>query len=212
LSPPDIHDLPSDIAGILCIRAGVENRDAISFAVDQLFSIPKRKTRKEKAQISTTESKETERIESLLNELSLLQNPTERQLHDLIVRAIKASGISTYAYSETELGVDIAIWSDDFPPSLGNPFLIEIKHSINNQRQLNRITEEIVCDLHASKSRWLLVLFYKANASLLNRLSAMHPNVLFMDIKEFLERLQSDSFEFIVSDLRNRAVHGLGGH
>lgn len=207
---PSSQDLPSDLMGALYLNSDANNREAIALAIDTLISAPKRKSQSE---VPLPERLKSQPIGNtafdLLNRLRALgNNATERQLSDLIIEALKASGVSVYAQSgPTEIGADIAIWADDLHPTFGNPFLIEIKKSINRSKQVEKLSYQFLKYLHKGKSNWILALYLNGNRNMINDLIYQHPGILVTSISELFQRLSKESFATIVKSLRNQKTH-----
>lgn len=215
LASPELGSIPSDITGLLCVRANPENREAISFALDQLIAAPKQTKQKSSQPIEVSKpiGQLAEHLENKLK--SLGDRAKERDVEEIVLSALQASGISVVASSaKRESGADIAIWADELEPWVGNPFLIEIKKHLGNKAQLNKVLQQVSTYLQKSNSRWALVLYLKASPLVVDSLAftqhAHVSHIIFLGIHELLNRLKTTGFGEVVRNLRNRQVHGEG--
>lgn len=225
LIPPELKSIPADIMGMLYLRANVENSDAINFALDQALAVSK--PAKHKYSRLVLKSQPIGRLaDKLIEKLeSLGDQANERDIEQIVVSAIEASGISVVVSSKQhEIGADLAIWADELDPWVGNPFLIEIKRQITSPEHMRELLNRISIYLQESNSRSALVLYVKGLTYAQYDLYGPRPylkgheydfdsknralsSVLFMEVRQLLEKLRDNSFGEIIRDLRNRGVH-----
>jgi nucleoside 2-deoxyribosyltransferase len=212
LVPPELKSLPIDLAGMLHIRADAENHEAIDFALDQLLRVVRPAKRKATHFLSKSLP-----IGQLADELiakieSLGERATEKDITNIIVSALHASHVAVveFARSRDIISADISIWDDELDPWVGNPFLIEIKVRFTSQAQVIASLNEVSTYLEKSNAYWALVLYVKGPPSAPDLPEVSASTVFFLEVREFLERLRTNSFGEIIRDLRNRRVHGRG--
>src|SRR4051812_11864347 len=125
---PGGEQIPLTLSGMTYLRTDPGNRDAVEFALDQLLSAPGIKP-----DMVLEGGKKTHPIGELADRLVLQithpdnEHPLESDLIDIIAQAIRESGVSAIA-TENQMGdrrPDLAVWSDDLEPWIGNPLVIE---------------------------------------------------------------------------------------
>lgn len=132
---------------------------------------------------------------------------TEAQLHTIIASAIRASGVATVSEArEADRSVDLAVWSDDLSPWLGNPIAVEFRLNIRNGTDASRAIEQLAQAMTRSNIQWGLLIYWTAAFDLTHILCI--PNVLVISAEQFLKGLQDASFADLVRQLRNQRVHG----
>jgi hypothetical protein len=75
------------------------------------------------------------------------------------------------------------------------------------ERDAENVANNIMRAMIGARVRWGLILYLKATPDAI-RILSRHP-LLAISIEDFLEGLRNLSFGRIVTDLRNRAVHGV---
>jgi hypothetical protein len=208
LAPPKFEYLPFDMSHFVVIRATPDNVEAIDFALSQALAAPS--NRKRRPLKGVEKSKPIGSVsDKLLRELENMgQNVTEHELLNLVATALNASGISVLKESRSQdPGFDFAIWSDELGPWVGNPFLIEIKRSLNGPQDLQRLRNRFA---HRGElvPGWLMVLYWEASPRFLDSRN-MSP-ILPLQIRRLISELKTKSFRDIVLELRNEMVHVAG--
>ena len=202
---PEKTVFPSTLTEFLFIRSGLENLEAVSFALDQVLAAqPPTKRRPKRPKDSSKAI--GDRVDQLL--IRLDSYATETELEMIIGDALQLAGVSTVAQSQQgDKRLDFAVWLDDLQSSIGNPLIIEVKRGIQTERQARELSEQFTAYMSKGTFRTALVLYDKGIASKrLNDISG-NPIVLFLDIRDFLTQLRYKSFSSIVRELRNRVVH-----
>lgn len=212
LSERDPSDLPQVFRDVVLLRVGVDNREAIGFAVDQAVAAVRMGRPRKPAFTSSPE--ETEAIGEIASELvahlDRVRMPDDQELEGAVVRALKASGVSTIVRpsDESTARVDMAIWSDELAPWVGAPLLIEVRSRIPDIERLRALGGQVASYLGESGAQWALVIYGDAPEAVRGELLRPRVPVLFMDVRTFLAGLRVRSFADIVRTLRNEAVHG----
>jgi hypothetical protein len=203
-APPNSAHLPSTLRRFLTVRANLSNREAIEFALDQVLAAP------EATPTSIARHKETRPLgttaESYLQgSFELMTTLRPAQLEDLVATALRETGVDVVAKAQDRAyGADLALWSDAWQQSVGNPLLVEIKTRLPSQGAAADAAQNLAKHVAASGSRWGLLLFGEGPA----QLKSLPPTVLALPIETLFRRLQNETFDDIVRDLRNRRVHG----
>ncbi|MGZ8329086.1 MAG: restriction endonuclease [Allosphingosinicella sp.] len=203
-APPNSAHLPSTLRRFLTVRANLSNREAIEFAIDQLLAAP------EATSSAGTPHKETRPLGT--NAVSYLQGSfalktpiRAAELEQLVADALREAGVDVVVTAQDrDYGVDLALWSDAWQQSVGNPLMVEIKARLPTQRAVADAAQMLAKHVAASGNRWGLLLFGEGPKDL----RSLPPTVLALPIDALFTRLQHESFEDIVRDLRNRRVHG----
>lgn len=208
ISPPTLASLPTDLMSMLNIRANPDNREALSFAIDQIVAAPVRKPSKTiKPSKAGKPIKKDARL--LIKKFdSLGENIREREIIQILLAAIQLSGISIYAESNArEMRADIALWADDLAPAFKNPFLIEIKIDLTTRYQVERTIEQVKKYLDSNSTNGILLLYINGNPQEIARLVNVYPGILAMSVRQFLEQLERKSFSEIILYLRHQKLH-----
>lgn len=210
IAPPRSGDyLPSDLNGMITLRTSLTNREAISFALDQLVAAPERRIRQE-----VVPPKQPHLYLKAANYLELgrqaVAHRRGRELEQLLADAIREAGVETLATEPAgRRGVDMAVWADGLQRTVGNPLLIEVKLSAARSSVLRDTAAAFSKELGAAGVRWgLLILGEAPSDRPLD--AALPPNVLAITVEDLLQRMRAASLSDIVNELRNRRVHGVG--
>jgi hypothetical protein len=209
-APPPIKIFPPDLQRFLVVRAGLKNRGAISFAVDQVLAAPPATAR-------YRELKPSERrylgpqADRFLHEIRWAIEKQDWQLVELTTReALKLSGvdvISQVAISNRD--VDLAIWSDALQPTMGNPLLVEVKGRLLDVDTARKAAQQLSILTTAAGTEWGLLLYGDTSIIEDGLRFATPPNVLVLSLTSLFEQMKTRPFAEIVKDLRNRRVHGV---
>jgi hypothetical protein len=204
-APPNSGHLPSTLRRFLTVRANLSNREAIEFAIDQLLAAPD-PTSSPSPPRKRTQPLGVTAENYLKGSFGLTGSVQSAELEQLVANALRDTGVDVVATSEDrEYGADLALWSDALQKSVGNPLLVEIKAHLPTQRAAADAAQQLAKHVAASGSRWGLLLFAEGPTDL----RALPPTVLALPIGALFRRLQHESFDDVVRDLRNRRVHGV---
>lgn len=206
-APPKGDSVPSDLQGYLIVRTSLHNREAIEFALGQVLSAPNRST-PQKSKLAPSARPLGEEANVLLSKYSeIVANEDGRRLEELVAEAIKSSGVDVVAQSSREdRGVDLAVWSDAFQSSIGNPLLVEIKARLRSRADFRRASHHLASIAFDSGSTWGLLL-YGDGPTNVDLTGMSPPTVMVVSIREMLQSLRTATFVEIVHDLRHRRVH-----
>lgn len=205
IGPPKSEAVPSHIKPLLYLRTGLHNREAIAFALDQLLAAPEpmRRLHVEEPRAGALGGQ----VDGLLQQLQQVTAAKDPiGLERLCAEVIRRSGAEVVT---EKLGVsrraDMAIWSDELQPWLGNPLLIEIKMGIHNARGAEDAAKALSAAITDAGAVWGLLLLGDYEPASLSRLP---PTILACSIEDLINQMRTRSFSDVVRDLRNRKVHG----
>lgn len=205
IAPTGGKFIPTDLRGLLTLRASLSNQDAIEFALDQLLAAPPPVAEKPAHPRPLRGLGASADVYLRRLEQAVVAGHGE-ELERLVEAALRESGVETISSREGgDRGVDLAVWSDALQPFVGNPLLIEVKSRLGSYESRSAAVR-FGHQLASSGSRWGLLLYGGPHVSLPR--SVVPPNVLAMPLTELLERMRHSSFAEVVKDLRNRRVHG----
>ena len=125
-APPDSAHVPSTLRRFLTFRANLSNREAIEFALDQILAAPEptslpSRPAKEKAPLGASADR------YLQGSVPMFASVNPLELKSLVANALREAGVDVLARSQAQdRGADLAIWSDELQPFVGNPLLVEI--------------------------------------------------------------------------------------
>ncbi len=210
LVPAHFKRPSEDLLGGTNLIADPTDRQAIGFVLDQVMAVRDFKSGRPKETLKVSKplgdaaDRYLSRIESLGAEIS------EIAILDSVRSAIEESGISVTSEARFDTArVDLAIWSDELTPWVGNPFLIEIKRNLQSGSDLLRVFEQVNSYLEKGNARWALVLYTQGTPRLSEVPELALSTVLFLSLREFFESLKTLSFGQIVRELRNERAHGV---
>lgn len=200
---PNLKEIPSDITGRLYLRSEPNNRVAIAFALDQLLASQEQETSRPikhyeqghpLGDLVDTYSRRLQEKGSSLR---------EGELEEIVAEILKASGVSILTQStDRDLGVDFAVWSDDLQPTVGNPFLVEVKSGVRTSKDLEKATHQVEKYRVKSSTKWALLVLSSAVASI-----PVVGGVLVLTLAELLGRLRTHTFAEVIRELRNKRLH-----
>jgi hypothetical protein len=160
ITPRKLSMTPIDLQRCLVIRTSPSNREAISFALDQLLAAPAPKQRLTSSTRSVVQSL-GERATDLLGEVRHAMASKEgHKLEELVARAIRESGVDVIsAAPDIRERADLAIWSDVLQPFVGNPLLIEIKTQVLRSADAHQAAQQLSAAISSSGAVWGLLLY-----------------------------------------------------
>jgi hypothetical protein len=207
--PPKSSLVPSDLHGILQVRSGLRNPEAIGFALDQLAAAPPSKQKAPDPTRRVPRALGSKADEYLGEVWAALHAREGRRLEHIAAEAIRESGVEVVSEQQAmDKGVDLAIWSDALQPLIGNPVLVEIKSYIQSPDEARRGLSQLSSALSASGTMWGLLLYGETPITEERLSSLAPPNVLVLSLETLFSRMREQPFADVVRDLRNRRVHG----
>jgi hypothetical protein len=207
----------SAATGIPYLRAKPDNFASLEFGLAQFLAAPHHGDAGPKPA-----SKETRPLghdaDALLARLHADQEQPGSQhgevlLQDLVVQALRASGISTVSVGQQQgnANIDIAVWSNDLEPWVRNPLLIEVKKSLPGKGELDTLVKRFANALRPGSVDWALVIYRDAAPNVEDRLRRLHPHILLLSAEDFLASLRDTAFGDLIRKLvRNEGVRGRG--
>jgi hypothetical protein len=141
------------------VRGSLRNRKAISFALDQVLASPPPPVR-------SSESKQAEKAvlgvhaDRLLRELRpAMETQDWRRIESLAAEALRLGGIDEISEgTASNQRVDLAVWSDALQPIMGNPLLVEVKGSLQDEDQASKAARQLSAATAAAGTGWGLLL------------------------------------------------------
>lgn len=197
--------LPSDLAGLLTIRARPDDLDAIDFALDRAEGRDSTSVQSSPATGHALGARTDQLLDQVTDILKLDPAQMERTAIRVLIQAVEESGAVAVQSPESDFGFDLGVWSDDLDAIAANPLLIEIKRSFGTEA-----VQQAWAGLHATVSAQVaLVVFLDPLSADSKGLGTARFPVLAISLPELLRRMRTASFAEVVRDLRNRSVHGL---
>jgi len=204
MAPKGVN-LPFDMQGLQYIRADAQNREALTFALDQALA-PKRSSTQRKVDIEKTKPL-GKNIDPLLARLHTVPLPREAELVQIVAKALEQSGALTVVeHGPQDRGFDLGVWADELEPWVGNPLLIEVKTRLPAN---DSIVDHLMARVHSDPTRWALLLYTEGVPAPFQRNFGGFPHLLVLSIEELLTQLEHRSFGEIIRSLRNKLVHGV---
>ena len=199
--------IPVAASGLTYLKADADNQRAIEFGLDQLLSAPKARaaprpsTDRETHPIGAT----ADRLLEMLRSAREAGPVRESQIIDIIYMAIRESGVSTLSKGSSGEGrriADIAVWSSDFEPWIGNPLVIEVKRALNGRNELEKAIKQVSAMLDETRSPYGLLLYVAAKPIVLYGAS-YDPRVVVMSVEDFLGGLRDAGLGDLLWRTRN---------
>ena len=137
----------------------------------------------------------------------------EAQVIDIIFLAIKESGVTTLSRESSRDGgpdggrdADIAVWSSDFEPWIGNPLVIEVKKALSGRNDLENAIKQVSAMLDETRSPYGLLLYLAAKPIVLYGAS-YDPRVVVMSVEDFIGGLRDVGLGDLLWRTRNDIAH-----
>ena len=187
--------IPATMSSLITVRATSRNMTALVETLDALRSKAPSRSLAERPQPSGQAIGDY--AYELLREVDEL--PDERQAIDIVVRALRRSGVIAVTVQSSDLGGDIGAWSDDLDAIGGNPMVIEVKRRVTTDTysQVSRY-------LRFANTRLALIIY-------LNDVPVGRPRVtapvFAISLRTLLSKMVAQSFAEVVTDLRNVYAH-----
>ena len=127
INSPNSRPLPVPLNGLPTLRIDVENSEAIAFALEQVLRAPS--PRPVRSRRPKSKGLGTRADQLLLDLEHALRAQDFLAVNAVVASALSESGADTVVTSERvhKVEVDLAIWSDEIDPVVGNPLIIEVK-------------------------------------------------------------------------------------
>jgi hypothetical protein len=205
-------DLP--LSGILSLRTLPDNREAVEFGLDQILKAPEPRRHPRRKGIRKTKPLGP-LADQLLDRIRASNEPLgEQDLEQILREVIQGSGIDSAYYASERMvtplaGADMAIWSDDFEPWVGNPLLIEMKSHPRSPSELQSALGELTKVLDNTHSEWGLLIYQGADFEP-SKETFGDPRVFVLTIESLIESLRDSSLGDFLHRMRNLRVHGRG--
>ena len=206
--------IPIAASGLTYLKADPDNEMAIEFGLDQLLATPKKRTAphpygdRETHPIGASADRLLEMLERSREDGAV----REAEIIDIIYLAIKESGVSSLAKESRGEGrgiLDIAVWSSDFEPLIGNPLVIEVKKDVAGRKYLEGAIQQISAYLDENRSRYGLLLYLAAKPVVLYGAS-YDSRVVVMSVEEFISGLRDAGLADLLLRVRNDIAHVRG--
>jgi hypothetical protein len=205
---PNSNSIPLDLQSLLVIRAALDNRDAIYFALEQLVTALDRPKSSYESEAINSTTPLCERADEFSNKLNSLGNSEPRELEVLVYDLLLACGLTinkNIRHDNSE--IDFAIWSDALATYVGNPLVVELKSSIVDRRTIESAYSQLTRYLNVTNAGWGILL-YKTGPKHVENFKPYVANIIPIQLEWLISELRTTSFENIIRDLRNNRVHG----
>jgi|GEM_PF-4566967 len=190
----DEADVPSDLQGLPTIKFAPEASGSLRFAL------------RHASQQDVPLDRPKESSEAPRREIRRAQRRHE-DLALWLAEVFRQEG-ATVVEGQEGLGSDFALWLPDLEPSVGNPFLVEVKHSIETERAFESAAGQVRHYLNATGGRWGMLVYRVGPPGI--EIDPAHgwPMVLALRADELEAMLESATFAEVVHRLRNERAHG----
>jgi hypothetical protein len=195
------------------VKTQLDDADAIAFHLRQ-FLRNLRKRRQRLAKVSSHQVKIADLVppwvDSLMSRVaSLNESQLERQISEALSQAGFTTSIeTTFEADERVYRPDIVAWFGAAPPSFGNPWIIEVKQSLDRQKSAAAI-EQVKSYLRASNLRTAVVVAGSGAPDVAFE-SVENGYVFVISAERFLKELSQGSLFDTLVRRRNLATHSGG--
>jgi hypothetical protein len=190
----DETDVPSNLRSLPVVKFAPEAPETLRFALHHAGR-----------QESRTEESTTANIEPPRREIH-----RARHSHDdlalWLAEVFRQEG-ATVVEGQGGIGSDFALWLPDLEPSVGNPFVVEVKHSLETERSQEAAVDQMRRYLSATGGSWGMLVYRLGPPS--QGIDRRWPTILVLRADELEEMLQDTSFAEAVHHLRNERAHGV---
>ncbi|CAN7680752.1 hypothetical protein LJR235_005378 [Pararhizobium sp. LjRoot235] len=210
IAPPKSF-VPPQIQGLITLRIALSNREALSFTLEQLLAAPA-PTQKSLPTPVHNKSGLGQRASTYLSQINQRIADSEfASVERIVADALRESGLEAVSESKhNDRRFDIAVWSDELQPFVGNPLLIEVRGQWRDADREKSMLRSFQMQTLKAGARWGL-LIHGGDKEIPQRvLASVAPTILTISIEALFSNLSTRSFARIVSDLRNDRVHGGG--
>lgn len=139
---PSAGSIPSDLRGVVTVRTTLGRLSAVAFALDQMLAAPPHQP--QEALSRSARPKDYQLLYQLKQNALERGWETARQLEEHISSVLKSAGAEVVVQSKkSDRSVDLAVWSDQWETSVGNPLLVEVKSHVNNRRQAENAVSQL---------------------------------------------------------------------
>ncbi len=146
--------------------------------------------------------------DEFLNRLEALgKTPREQDLVQILTDAFRTLGI-VVVEGTPAARFDLGIWDPELAAIVGNPFVIEVKRTLERRDQIIRAVDQVSHYLAATGGRWALLAYGGGDAALIDE-SVRSTQVLATSIHDLLMSLRAVPFAELVQRLRAARVHGV---
>jgi hypothetical protein len=191
----------------LVVQADLDNFDAIGYSLSQIAGRTRSRSPSQSA-VALDHPLGPSGRQLLARAERIVEGGTEgnavdieREVVELLIQAIEASGAAAVVAAGKDRGYDIGVWSDDLDALGGNPVLIEIKKTLHADG-----VRQSLYALHQSPTARMALIVYLTRPS--GPVSGLSFPVLAINLVDLIAQMQSKSFASVVRDLRNQSVHG----
>lgn len=194
--------IPPAASGLSYLKTDPDNQVAIEFGLDQLLATPRTRTipRLRGGRETHPIGASADRLLHSLNRLREDGSVREHDVVNIIYEAIRQSGASTLSESGVSTlsdraasgrtrVADLAVWSGDFEPLIGNPLIIEVKESLKGRGDVETAIKRVGAMLDETRSPCGLLLYLEAKPIVLYG-GLYDPRVMVMSVEEFLMGLR----------------------
>lgn len=207
-TPPKFTALQFELRHFLVIRSGLQNREAISFAIGQLIAAPAPEKKAPSPKRSETYSL-GKRVDILLREVDdAIAARQGQKLEEIVTSVIRQSGVDIVSEAPNRNeSADLAIWSDALQPLVSNPFLVEIKLQIRGSEDAHHAARQLSKAISLSGAFWGLLLYGEGPENKSVWKSLPH-NVLAMSLPTLIKQMEHRSFVDVIREQCNLRMHG----
>ncbi|WP_156386425.1 hypothetical protein [Rhizobium sp. Leaf391] len=209
IAPPK-STVPLPLQGVLILRIPLNNKEALSFTLEQLLAAPAPTKKSSPSPVQQT-SGLGQRASFYLEQANRHINDREYAAVERVVAdALRESGLEALSESKhNDHRFDIAVWSDELQPFVGNPLLIEVRGQWRDAEREKSMLRSFQLHSLAAGAQWGL-LIHGGSEIPQKSLTAVAPTILTISLDMLFKKLENRSFARIVTELRHDRAHNRG--
>lgn len=135
------------------------------------------------------------------------QNITGAEIITFLISIFEKEGAIVSHSGPNDNGADMALWLDSSANSLGNPILVEVKIGQITDSRLSSAEEQLRGYLNATNVQSGLLLYLDSEMKQFGRSIIETPLIIRLDIRDLVNKLESQSLARILLSERNAMMH-----
>jgi hypothetical protein len=204
---PSAGEIPSQFRKLLIVRSNLTDLGPIEFALEQVLAAPKNLAKKTKGQ--SAPSRQVDRQALLqLKEMAIGGFEGHRLLEDLVAKVLRAGGADAVIESESpDYGADLAVWSDQWSPTIANPLLVEIKMTVRGRAQAEKVVAQLSSHVERVGASVGLLIVAQGSGEILRLPKSKMKKVVVLSVADLIEGIEGKGlYDTVLGALAEKRV------
>lgn len=204
---PSAGNIPSQFRKLLFVRSNLTELGAVEFALDQVLAAPDSHDRKADSKKASERPVDRQAITNL-KEVAGRGLESHLMMEGLVAQALRAAGAEVVVESEgRDGGADLAVWSDQWSPSIANPLLVEIKTAVRGRGEAERVAAQLSKYVARGGSNVGLLVVADGADEFLKIPKSKLKRVVVMSLEDLIEGLEGVGLhDTILDELMNKRL------